>query len=273
MVSHLGICYKLCMSLLDRAGSIALSPISKMTELAALFVEVVKVVVVERGRGDRQVFDVVMRQVLFTGVEALKVITVIALLIGGAVIFETFSILPGLGGEAVMGQILVIVVVRELGPILTAFIIIGRSGTAISTEIGYMMVNHEIQALEMMGVNPLRFIVLPRFIGVAAAIVCLSFYFNIVALFGGYGFARLIVDYPFSSYLTDLGNALGFWDVAVSGIKCLFFGMIVSLVCCYRGFSVKFSFTEIPQVTTRAVVVSIYLCFAVNIIITAFFYM
>lgn len=260
------------MSILEKAGSIALGPVSKTTELAALFLEVIKVAWRQRGVGGNQVFDVILKQILFTGVEAMKVITIISLLIGGAVIFETFSILPGLGGEAVMGQILVIVVIRELGPLLTAFIVIGRSGTAISTEIGYMMVNHEIQAIEMMGINPLRFIVLPRLVGVAVAIVCLSFYFNIVALFGGYGFARLIVDYPFTSYLNDLSGALGFWDVAVSGIKCFLFGLIVALVCCYRGFSVNFSFTEIPQVTTKAVVTSIYLCFIVNILITAFFY-
>jgi phospholipid/cholesterol/gamma-HCH transport system permease protein len=260
------------MSILERAGALALSPVSKVTELAALFLEVVKIAWRERGVGKNLVLDVTMRQILFTGVEALKIVTVISLLIGGAVIFETFSILPGIGGEAVMGQILVIVVVRELGPLLTAFIVIGRSGTAISTEIGYMMVNHEIEAIEMMGINPLRFIVLPRLVGVAVAIVCLSFYFNVIALFGGYGFARLIVDYPLSSYIADLSGALGFWDVMVSGIKCFMFGLIVALVCCYRGFSVKFSFTEIPQVTTKAVVTSIYLCFIVNILITAFFY-
>lgn len=260
------------MSILEHAGAVAIAPISKITEIAALFVEVLRVAWVERGRGGAEVRNVILRQVLFTGVEAMKVISIIALLIGGAVIFETFSILPGYGGESVMGKILVIVVVRELGPLLTAFIIIGRSGTAISTEIGYMMVNHEIQAIEMMGINPIRFIVLPRLVGVAAAIFCLSFYFNIVALFGGYAFARLIVDYPFASYISDLGRALGFWDIAASGIKCFVFGLIVSLVCCWRGFSVKFSFTEIPQVTTRAVVISLYACFAANIIITMLFY-
>ena len=260
------------MHLLDRAGAVVMRPMSTVLDMSALFIESIKVAFTERGQGGGMIMQVILRQILFTGVEALRVITVIALLLGGAVIIESFSLLPKVGGESVIGTILVVVVVRELGPMLTAFIVIGRSGTAIATEIGYMMVNSEFQALEMMGINPLRFTVLPRLIGVAAAIVCLSFYFNVVALGGGYIFARFFIDIPFMTYLHFLSTDLGFWDIAVSGIKCLLFGIIVSLICCYWGFSVRFSFTEIPQVTTRAVVLSIYTCFVVNIIITAFFY-
>ncbi len=257
---------------LSLIGGTVMKPLSTVLDMSALLVETVRSGYSERGRGGRIVFDVTMRQILFTGVEALKVVGIIALLLGGAVIFETFTQVPRVAGEALVGKILVVVVVRELAPIITAFIIIGRSGTAIATEIGYMMVNHEIQALEMMGINPLRFIVLPRIVGVAVAIFCLSFFFNVIALFGGYLFTSFLVDYPFTNYLADLGQALGFWDVMVSGIKCFLFGIIVALVCCWYGFSVKFSFTEIPQVMTKAVVLAIYLCFAVNILITALFF-
>lgn len=261
------------MAVLDRIGALAIRPLSQVLDLSALFVEAVKVLATERGRGTRMVVDVILRQILFTGVEALRIVTGIALLLGGAVIFEVFTQVPRVGGEGLVGTILVVVVVRELAPILTAIIVIGRSGTAISTEIGYMMVNHEVQALEMMGINPLRFVVLPRLVGVAVAIFCLSFYFNVVALFGGYLFARFIVDYPFSTFVADLTQSLGFWDVMVSGIKCLLFGVIVALVCSWRGFSVRVSFTEIPQVTTRAVVLSISLCFVINILVTALFFL
>lgn len=261
------------MPILDRTGAAVMGYVDAALDMSALLVESVKIVFTERGEGGGMVLIATLRQILFTGVEAMRVIVIIALLLGGAVIIESFTLLPKYGGESIIGTILVVVVVRELGPVLTAFIVIGRSGTAISTEMGYMMVNNEVQALEMMGINPLRFLVLPRIVGVAAAIFCLSFIFNVTALFGGYLFARLIVDYPLTKYLNDLSGALGFWDVAVSGIKCFLFGVIVALICCYRGFTVRFSFTEIPQVTTRAVVLSIYACFAVNIIVTAFFYM
>ncbi|MFH1874177.1 MAG: ABC transporter permease [Pseudomonadota bacterium] len=258
--------------ILERIGIVVCKPISTLLNLSALFTESARVIVSEKGHGGKVVWNVVLRQILFTGVEALKIVTVIALLLGGAVIIEAYTQIPKVGGQSLIGTILVVVIVRELAPLLTAFIIIGRSGTAISTEIGYMMLNHEVQAIEMMGINPLRFIVMPRIIGVAAAIFCLSFYFNVVALFGGYVFARLIVDYPFAAYLTDLSSVLGFWDIAISGIKCLLFGFIVATICCYKGFSVRFSFTEIPQMTTKAVVMCIYVCFVVNVLITALFF-
>ncbi len=260
------------MDILERTGSAIWQYISQLLDMGTLFMESLTAGVGRRGRGDSVVFGVVMNQILFTGVEAMKIVAVIALLLGGVTIIETFSLVPDLGGDSLIGKIMVVVVVRELGPIITAFIVIGRSGTAIATEIGYMMVNHEIQALEMMGINPMRYVVFPRIVGMSVAVFCLSFFFNMVALFGGYLVSRFIIHYPFTLYLDDLSRALGFWDVAVSGIKCFLFGIIVAVICCYQGFSVKFSFTEIPQVATRAVVWSIYACFAVNIIITAFFY-
>jgi len=260
------------MSSLARIGALVMRPLDSAVEMGTFITESVRTAWTERGPSDGIVLDVTLRQIYFTGVQALKIVTVVALLLGGAVIIEAFTQLPRVGGESAIGSILVVVVVRELGPILTAIIVIGRSGTAISTEIGYMMVNSEMQAIAMMGINPMRAVVLPRIVGVAAAIACLSFYFNIVALFGGYVFARFIVQYPFHRYITDLSGALGFWDVAVSGIKCLLFGIIVAVVCCQRGFNVRFSFTEIPQATTSAVVTCLYLCFIVNMVITAFFY-
>ena len=260
------------MMLVERIGAAVQRPLDSAVEMATLFTEAFRTAWNERGPSDGIILDITLRQIYFTGIQAMKIVTVVALLLGGAVIIEAFTQLPRVGGESMIGSILVVVVVRELGPILTAIIVIGRSGTAISTEIGYMMVNHEMQAVSMMGVNPLRAVVLPRIIGVAAAIACLSFYFNIVALFGGYLFARFIVHYPLHRYIADLSGALGFWDVAVSGVKCLLFGVIVAVVCCRRGFSVKFSFTEIPQATTGAVVTCLYLCFIVNVAITAFFY-
>ncbi len=257
---------------LDKIGKKVLTPIDSILDISALFVESVKTIFTERGKGNKIIFDATMRQIFFTGVEALKIITIIALLLGGAVIIESYTQISKVGHGSLIGTILVVVIVRELAPLITAFIIIGRSGTAIATEISYMTLNHEISAIEMMGINPLRFIVLPRLAGVAAAIFCLSFYFNAVALFGGYIFARFIVQYPFASYLKDLSASLGFWDITVSGIKCFLFGLVVATICCYRGFSVRFSFTEIPQVTTKAVVMCIYMCFLMNIIITALFF-
>src|SRR3989338_2354507 len=256
----------------EALGRSLLKSFSAPLMMSTMFCDALKTAWTERGKSDKLVWNVIFQQILFTGVEAMKVVTIIALLLGFVTIIQTVTQLPKVGGEALIGKMLVLVVVRELGPMLTAFIIIGRSGTAIAIEIGNMIVNHEIEAIEMMGINPLRFIVLPRLIGVTIAVACLSLYFTIVALFGGFLFSKFFTFYPFPVFLDHLGSAFGVWDLTVNIMKCTLFGVIVAAICCYRGFTVKFSSTEVPQVTTKAVVGSIYVCFLINAVITAFFY-
>ncbi|HTP58659.1 MAG TPA: ABC transporter permease, partial [Spirochaetia bacterium] len=111
----------------------------------------------------RQVaFRVLVLQILFTGVEALSVVSLIALSIGAVIIIEGGTILPRFGQTSLMYSILIVVITRELGPILTAFIIIARSGTAIATELGNMVVSHEVEAYVSVGINPISYLVVPR---------------------------------------------------------------------------------------------------------------
>lgn len=247
--------------------------LNTVVEMASLLCKTVSTTWSEWGCGSRVVRDVIGRQVLFTGVEAIKIITVTSMILGVATIVELITEVPRVSGESYIGPVLVAVVVRELGPLLTAFIVIGRSGTAIATELGNMIVNHEVEAVDAMGIDPLRFIVLPRLIGVTSATVGLGLLFVVVALLGGWLFARFLIYYPFIAYLADLRESLGPWDVALCFIKCASFGIIIAVICCYRGFSVKLSSHEVPQVTIKAVVGCIYACFLVNIIITGFFYL
>lgn len=244
-----------------------------VVEQASLFCRAVATAFTERKRGGNVVREVTYRQILFTGVEAIKIVFIIALILGVATIVELTTQVPRIAGQTMVGTVLVAVVVRELGPLITAFIIIGRSGTAIAAEIGNMMVNHEIEAIDSMGIDPMRFIVLPRILGVTLAAMGLGLFFVVTALAGGFFGSRFLIDYPFVVYLSDLGNALGFWDVVVCFTKCALFGVVIATVCCYRGFSVKFSSHEVPQVVIKAVVACMYTCFLINIIVTGLFYL
>ncbi|MFH1652796.1 MAG: ABC transporter permease [Pseudomonadota bacterium] len=258
--------------ILENIGKKVTGPVETFVGLSTLFVETLKVIFTEKGKGRRLLLGIIKKQILFTGFDAMPVITITSLLIGMVTIIEVITQLPTVGGESYMGSILVIVVLRELGPLLTAFIIIGRSGTAISTEIGNMMVGGEVQAIENMGINPLRFIIMPRLFGVTIAMVCLAIYFDLSAIVGGFVFARLTVNYPLAAYVADITSALGFFDLMAGIIKCFIFGVIIAIVCAAYGFSVKVATTEVPQATTKAVVTCIYLCFVANCIITAFFF-
>ena len=131
-------------------------------------------------------FKVLILQILFSGVEALSIVSLIALSIGAVIIVEGGSILPRFGQTSLLYSILIVVITRELGPILTAFVIIARSGTAIATELGNMVVSHEIEAYISVGINPISYLVVPRILGVTISVMALTIYFNFFGLFGSF---------------------------------------------------------------------------------------
>jgi phospholipid/cholesterol/gamma-HCH transport system permease protein len=141
----------------------------------------------------RQVaFRVLVFQILFTGVESLSIVSLIALSIGAVIIVEGGTILPRFGQTSLLYSILIVVITRELGPILTAFIIAARSGPAIATELGNMVVSHEIEAYISVGINPISYLVVPRVLGVTISVMALTIYFNVFGLVGSFLVSQLI---------------------------------------------------------------------------------
>lgn len=221
----------------------------------------------------RQVaFIVLVRQILFTGLEALPLITLLALAIGGLIIFEGNTIIANFGQSQLLYTILVTVVTRELSCLLTAFIIIARSGTAISTELGNMVNNHEVEALLSYGISPVSYLVVPRIFGVVVSMITLSIYFNAFALFGGWMISSVFVSLPFFEFFVKLFSELTLLDVAVNIIKATSFGIAIGLISTYQGLQVTYSITEVPQRTIKSVVQSITSVIVLDILITLIFY-
>ncbi|MES2856792.1 MAG: ABC transporter permease [Bdellovibrionota bacterium] len=233
----------------------------------------VRAAIFDQAQGLRTVIGVVSAQIYFTGWQAMPLMTVLALATGGICILQSSAQLQLLGGASMLGNLLVVIIVREVGPLLTALIVIARSGTAVASEIGNSRVNREIEALETMGINPLSYIVFPRIVGGVLSVLCLAFYFNIIALFGGFLVTRLLNDMPFSFYADSLANALTLEDVGLFLLKNGFSGMIIFVISCYQGLTVKQSSHEVPQVTTKAVVHSIIFVVSFNLIVTTLFYL
>lgn len=242
-------------------------------DLSTLLYLAFKELVGERQKGFALVFEITLRQIYFTGVQALKVVTLVSLTLGTIVIVEAGNKMGLLGGVQFLVNILIVVVLRELGPLLTAFIVIGRSGTAIATELGNMIVAHEMEAIQAMGINPVYFIVTPRVIGVTLAVICLSLYFNAVALVGGFFVSKLILTINFPVFLRELIAALTTTDLVFSLLKSALFGLLTALTCTYHGLTVRFSTIEVPQVATRGVVSAILFCFTTNALLTLLFYL
>ncbi len=217
---------------------------------------------------------ITFQQIYFTGVEALGAISVIALIMGALIIIQSTEQLQGIGGsEQVMGKLLTIIIIRELGPLMTALIVIVRSGLAVSVEMGYMSVLKETRGIEMMGINPLHLLAIPRAIGITIAIICLFVYFDIIALFGGWFLAWITSDVLFKDFIEILGESITRWDFAVGLLKGLFFGVTIAVVSLLRGFSARDAITEVPQVTSRAAVQALLYCVIFDVVISVIFYM
>ncbi len=230
--------------------------------------------ITERKKGFSLVVEITLRQVYFTAVQALRVVAVISLALGTVIIVQIGTQLSFLGGgiEFIV-PILVLVLFREVGPLLTAIIVIGRSGTAIATELGNIVIAHELEAIEVMGINPVYFIATPRIIGVTVAVICLTIVFITVGLLGGFWVSKLILPITFPAFLRELEVALTAHDLLFAFLKSLIFGLLIALTCTYYGLTVRYSLIEVPQAATRGVVSAMLFCFGTNALLTILFYL
>jgi len=209
---------------------------------------------------------VLYRQIYFTGIEALKKVTIMGILIGIVIITQVSNIVGF--NPVLIGRILVWTVVRELGPLFVAIIVIARSCTAIAAELGSMKVNREIDALNIMGIDPFAYLIMPRILGISASVFMLAFYFQLSAIAGGLIVSSFFTDILIYEQLKGIFSVLSIFQVSVSLIKSAIFGLLISTVSCYHGLRVQSSITEIPQVTTFAVMQSLFIVFIFDGIIT-----
>lgn len=224
-------------------------------------------------KGRKVISQVLLRQIVFTGVDAIPMISVISLLLGTIVITQAFTQLPVYGGESYIGNVIVSVIIRELGPLITAIVVIGRSGSAIATELGLMGINHEVEALEAMGISKIRVIVLPRVLGSVIAIICLTVYFDLLAILGGFIISSIQLTTPFYLYLHRIFLALQVSDIVLTLIKSAMFGFVIAILSSYHGLKVKQYILEVPQATTKAVISSLVVCFFFSSALTMIFYL
>ena len=258
---------------IDRLGRTVTSNLEYTARVLLMVYISIRATLQDQAQGFRTIYSVISAQIYFTGWQALPLVTVLALASGGIVILQSSSNLTFFGGTQMIGNLLVVIIVRELGPLMTALIVIARSGTAVASEVGNMRANREIEALEAIGINPLSYIVFPRIVGGVISVVCLSFYFTVIALIGGFFLTKLIQDLPLNFYLDSLATAIAFEDLWLFLLKTTFGGMIIFVVSCYQGLSVSRSHTEVPIATTQAVVNSIIYVVVFNLSVTSLFYL
>ncbi|MDO8811688.1 MAG: ABC transporter permease [Gallionella sp.] len=199
----------------------------------------------------RPVRTVFNRQVYFTAIEALKTTALLALLCG-ALVATQITALTGNNSELVV-NILAWTIVRELGPLVTAIIIIARSSAAIASELALMRIHGEIQSIGFMGIPHNSYLLVPRIFGVALSVAALNIYFQVIAIGGGLFISSIFQHISFWEHLNKFFDIIRLLDFFLSLIKGVLYGVVISASACYHGMNVSHSITEVPKATTRAV--------------------
>lgn len=215
---------------------------------------------------------ILYRQILFTGYEALGLISLIAFAISAIMIIEGNSVLAGFGQSKIFYTTFVSIVIRELSCLLTAIIIIARSGTAISTELGNMVINHEVDALLSFGVSPVSYLVTPRVLGVLISLITLTVYFNTVAVFGSWAINTMVNPIEMRDYFAAIIAEISFRDVIATVFKSVLFGYTIAVISSYEGLKVSHASTEVPQRTIKAVVKTLTAIIILDAVITLLLY-
>jgi len=198
-------------------------------------------------------------QVEETGISALPIVGLLAFLIGIVLAYQGADQLKRFGAEIFTINLLGVGVLREIGGLITAIIVAGRSGSAFTAHLGSMRVNQEIDAMQTMGLNTVDTLVLPRVIGLVISLPLLTFYANIMALIGGAMMCYFDLGITIPVFLRQLNQAVDVSTLVVGLVKAPVFALVIALVGCYEGFQVERNAASVGQLTTRSVVESVFL--------------
>jgi len=205
------------------------------------------------------------------GVNAVPILITIQFLIGVILALLGAGQLAQFGAEIYIANLVAIAMVQELGPMITAVLVAGRSGAAFAAEIGTMKVSEEIDALESMGINPQHFLVIPRIIAVTLAMPCLLLIANVAGIVGGIVTVMLFLNIPTSAYITQTLDSINMYIIFQGFVKSIIFAILISGVGCMRGFEVKGGAGNVGLSTTSAVVSGIFLIVVFNGLFTVIF--
>jgi phospholipid/cholesterol/gamma-HCH transport system permease protein len=223
-------------------------------------------------RGKPLRWQAAVSQATEIGVRALPILSLITFFIGLILALQSGYELRKLGAMSYVASTVAISVTRELGPLITAILVIGRSGSAFAAEIGTMRITEEIDALETMAIEPVDFLVTPKFLAMILMMPCLTTWANAMGILGGSLFGVAQADFTWVRYMRSSLEALYFRDVAIGLIKSVMFGITIAAVGCYEGLSTTGGAEAIGRSTTQSVVISIFSVIAVDLIFTAIFF-
>ncbi len=215
----------------------------------------------------------VAAQLYITGIKSLGVITVVAFFTGMILALQTGLELRRFGQEVNIGTAVTVVMIREMGPFMTGLIIAASVGSAIAAQLGTMTVSEEIAALEVMSIDPNRFLVMPRLVALLVMMPILTIYTNLLGIIGGGIVGATQLDVSFNAYLDNATRFAENKDLFVGLLKAVVFGAIISSVACFQGLSTTEGAVGVGRATRQTVITSFLLMLVVGYMITRLFYL
>lgn len=223
-----------------------------------------------RGKGLR--WQAALRQMVVVGFDAIPIVSLISLFIGIIIALQSAYELKRFGALNYVVDMVAVTITRELAPLLTAIIVIGRSGSAFAAEIGTMKVGEEVDALETMGLNPIKFLVVPKYIAMLVMMPCLTIVADASGVMGGAFFAITNIGSSMTNYLLATVDALVLRDIVTGLIKSVVFAVIITKIGCFEGFIVEGGAEGVGRSTTASVVRAIFSIIVADMVFTAIFY-
>lgn len=214
----------------------------------------------------------IFRQMVFIGVRAAPMVALTAFSVGVTLAMQAAHSLQQLGAEIYVPDLVMITLLREMGPVLIAVIVIGRSGSAVAAELGTMKVSEEIEALEVMAINPIQYLVVPRFLAMLVMLPALTIFGNYIGVFGGWAVCHFALDFNTAGYVMRALESADIWDLYSGMIKSAVFAWIIITIACNAGLNVEGGAEGVGQATTGAVVQSLLAMLVTNAVLTSLFF-
>jgi len=221
-----------------------------------------------RPYGTRRVFE----QASKIGIDSFPIVSLVSFFIGVILALQSAYIMQKMSSEIYIASIVAVSLTRELGPVITALIVAGRSGAGITAELGTMAVTEQVDALQTLGSHPIKYLVVPRFLSLTVMLPVLTVFANAIGIFGGYLIGVYRLSIRSSLYMNMTFQTLVYKDLYTGLIKTVFFGMIIAIVACFEGLTVKGGAEGVGKATTRSVVNTFILIITADCFFTALFY-
>ena len=210
-----------------------------------------------------------IRQIRIIGADSTMLIVLIGTFTGMVLGLQGYNTLNRFGAAGALGTLVALALVRELGPVLAALMIAARSGSAMAAELGSMQVTEQVDALTVMAINPVQYLVSPRMLAGLISFPLLTTIFDVVGIYGGYLVGVKLMGAPKGPYFSGISSNMDLHDIATGFWKSVVFGVIVMWVCCYKGYNAQRMATGVSRATTEAVVLSSVLILAFDYVIGA----